>query len=92
MQRRSISLMEIPIEPDSQAIATRLIGGRTNVWRKGQVVVRETGPWASSVHALLNHLESVGFAGAPRVVGSGFDSEGRELLTYIEGNSAHPGP
>lgn len=84
--------MEISKEPDSQAIATQLIGGRTNVWLKGQVVVREAGPWAPTVHALLSHLEKVGFSGAPRVVGSGFDSEGREMLTYIEGNFVHPGP
>lgn len=77
---------------DSQAIEIPMIGGRTKVWRKGQVVLRETGSWASTVHALLNHLEQVEFAGAPRVVGSGFDDQGRELLTYIEGEFVHPGP
>jgi hypothetical protein len=44
------------------------------------------------VHALLRHLEAVGFAGAPRVVGSGFDAEGRETLSYVEGEFVHPGP
>jgi hypothetical protein len=35
------------------------------------------------VHALLAHLELVGFKGAPRVLG--FDSEGREVRTFIAG-------
>ena len=67
-------------------------GGRTDVARRGNVVHRETGPWASTVHKLLNHLEAVGFTGAPRVFGSGFDDQGRETLTYIEGEFVHPGP
>ena len=62
------------------------------VYRRGQVVVREAGPWTATVHSLLRHLEDVGFAGAPRVVGSGFDAEGRETLTYIEGEFTQPGP
>jgi hypothetical protein len=60
-------------------------GGRTAVARRGDVVVRETGPWASTVHSLLRHLEEVVFEGAPRVVGAGFDERGREVLTYVEG-------
>jgi hypothetical protein len=62
------------------------------VYRRGQVVVREAGPWTATVHSLLRHLEDVGFAGASRVVGSGFDAEGREMLTYIEGEFTQPGP
>jgi hypothetical protein len=62
------------------------------VYRHGQVVVRETGPWAKTVHTLLRHLEDVGFAGAPRLIDSGFDSEGREILSYIEGEFTQPGP
>ena len=38
------------------------------------------------VHALLRHLEDVGFAGAPRFLG--IDSAGREVLTYVEGEVA----
>lgn len=67
-------------------------GGRTAVSRIGDVVHRETGPWAKSVHALLRHLEAEGFSGAPRVVGSGFDVEGRETLSFMSGVSLHPGP
>jgi hypothetical protein len=44
------------------------------------------------VHTLLRHLEDVGFAGAPRVVGSGIDAQGRETLTFIEGEFTQPGP
>lgn len=36
-----------------------------------------------SVHALLRHLEAVGFDGAPRVLG--VDDLGREILTFVEG-------
>jgi Ser/Thr protein kinase RdoA (MazF antagonist) len=65
-------------------------GGRTIVARRGDIVLRETGPWANSVHAFLKHLEGHGFEGAPRVMGSGFDDKGRETLTYVEGQVVHP--
>ncbi len=67
-------------------------GGRTAVSRSGNIVLRETGPWASTVHALLRHLEAVGFNGAPRVIGSGFDEQGRETLSFVEGEVAHLRP
>jgi Ser/Thr protein kinase RdoA (MazF antagonist) len=44
------------------------------------------------VHALLRHLEHVGFTAAPRLVGPGLDDEGREMLTFIEGEFTQPGP
>ena len=65
-------------------------GGRTHVVRKGDTVLRETGAWAATVHALLRHLEAVGFTAAPRVIGSGFDEQGREVLSFIEGEFVHP--
>ncbi len=67
-------------------------GGRTAVARRGSVVARKTGPWAEAVHALLHHLAIVGFQGAPQVVEPGFDGQGRELLTFIEGEIIHPNP
>jgi len=67
-------------------------GGRNAVSRIGDVVHRQTGPWAATVHALLRHLEAEGFAGAPRVIGSGFDEAGRETLSFVHGVSLHPGP
>ena len=62
------------------------------VYRSGDVVVRDSGPWTPTVHALLRHLETVGFDHAPHVVGSGFDPVGRETLTFIQGNFIDPGP
>jgi hypothetical protein len=54
------------------------------------VVYREPGPWSPAVLTLLRHLEEAGFAGAPRVVGSGFAADGREMVSYIDGLSPHP--
>lgn len=65
-------------------------GGRTTVWRRGDVVIRETGPWAPSVHRLLHHLETASFETAPRVVESGFDESDRETLSFLEGEFVHP--
>jgi Ser/Thr protein kinase RdoA (MazF antagonist) len=67
-------------------------GGRTAVYRRGSMVVREASVHTPAVHALLRHLEQVGFAGAPRLVGSGLDDQGRETLTFLEGEVTHPGP
>ena len=66
--------------------------GSTGVRRQGNVVLRPASPWTPTVHSLLRHLEEVGFTGAPRVVGSGFAPDGRETLSYIEGEFTHPGP
>lgn len=62
-------------------------GGIQPVVRLGRTVRRPVGPWTPAVHALLRHLEDVGFDGAPRVLG--IDDAGREVLTYIEGEEAH---
>ena len=47
-------------------------GGRSVVRRRGDVVIRDTGPWTPAVHALLRHLEDAGFAAAPRLAGPGW--------------------
>jgi len=47
-------------------------------------VRRPAGPWTPAVHALLRHFEDAGFDGAARALG--VDAEGREVLTYIEGD------
>jgi hypothetical protein len=60
--------------------------------RRAGVVYRDPGPQSETVLAFLRHLEGAGFAGAPRVVGGGFAPDGREMLSYIEGSSPHPGP
>ena len=61
------------------------MGTITGASRVGSQVIRATGPWTPAVHALLRHLESVGFEGAPRVLGV---DDGCEILTYIEGEAA----
>jgi hypothetical protein len=82
--------MEFDREAERETLLTG--GGRTAVFRRGNVLFREAGPWAPSTHALLRHLEQLGLDSSPRVVGSGFDTEGRETLTYIEGEIVHPAP
>lgn len=63
-------------------------GTMASVARRGDVVRRSTGPWTPAVHALLRHLEAVGFDRAPRVLGT--DPAGRELLTYLPGEVPSP--
>lgn len=61
-----------------------LTGGFVNdVVRIGSTVRRSCGPWTPAVHGLLRHLESVGFAEAPRVLG--IDESGREVLSFLPG-------
>ena len=67
-------------------------GGPSNVMRVGNTVRRRARPWSRTVHTLLRHLEAVGFTGCPRVVDDGFDADGNEVLTYIEGAIQHPRP
>ena len=63
----------------------KLTGGFfSEVARVGDTVRRSTGPWTPAVHALLRHLEEVGFDGAPRVLG--IDEQGREVISYVRGN------
>jgi aminoglycoside phosphotransferase len=62
-----------------------LAGGwlTAGVVRVGDTVRRPTGPHSPAVHALLRHLEAVGFDGAPRLLG--IDDDGREVLSYVPG-------
>lgn len=61
-------------------------GNVTGAVRVDETVRRGTGPWTPAIHPLLNHLERVGFEAAPRVLG--FDEQGREVLTYIVGETS----
>jgi hypothetical protein len=67
-----------------------LSGGNASgvVVRVGDTVRRRAGPWTPTVHALLDHLHAVGFAGAPRALG--IDEQGREVLSYVPGVVAWP--
>ncbi|GIG23678.1 phosphotransferase [Cellulomonas chitinilytica] len=65
---------------------TPLLGGTSNrglVFRLEDTVRRPQPPGAHAVHALLEHLERVGFDGAPRYLG--LDEQGREVLSYVPG-------
>ncbi|MBU2664584.1 aminoglycoside phosphotransferase family protein [Actinoplanes bogorensis] len=64
-----------------------LAGGNTvGAVRIGEVVHKRASPWTPTVHAVLRHLEEAGFDGAPRALG--FDEQGREMLTYLPGETA----
>jgi hypothetical protein len=70
-----------------------LAGGVSNsglVVRVGGTVHRPQSPRSPAVHAVLQHLERVGFEGAPRYLGQ--DDQGREVLSYIEGSAATKEP
>lgn len=65
----------------------RLPGGRlTYVVRVGDTVRREPKPWSDEAQRLLSHLRSRQFLLAPEPLG--FDEQGREVLRYIEGDTA----
>ena len=66
-------------------------GQPSRVFRRGDTVLRPAGPWTPAVHALLRHLERAGFAGSPRVVGDGYDGQGREVLTFIRSEERRGG-
>jgi Phosphotransferase enzyme family len=59
-----------------------------SVVRVGDTVRRPVTKSSHAVRALLVHLEQVGFERAPRYLGS--DREGREVLSYIDGEVPLP--
>ncbi len=68
--------------PEEPLAGGRMTGG---IVRRGDRVYRPMGSWSPAVHEFLRHLESAGFAGAPRVLGV---QDGREILTYLAGDVA----
>lgn len=67
-----------------------LAGGNVNlgVVRVGDTVRRATSAISPTVHRLLLHLEAKGFAGSPRFLG--IDDKGREILSYLPGETGVP--
>lgn len=65
------------------------IGQNREIIKIGNTVHRPTHWWTPAVHDLLSYLESVDFPYSPRVIG--FDDKGREILSYIEGESGKYG-
>ena len=53
--------------------------------RVGDTVRRPAGWWTPTIQSLLQHLYDVGFAYSPRP--GGIDAEGREVVSYIPGDS-----
>lgn len=72
---------------DAGRAETPLTGGDVTegVVRVGDTVRRPVRPHTPAVHGLLQHLERVGFDGAPRVLG--IDGQGREVLTWMPGET-----
>lgn len=62
-------------------------GNMTDVVRRGDTVIRRRGRWSSASHAVLEHLNSAGFAGAPRLLA--VEGE-QEVVTFVAGSSAPP--
>ena len=69
----------------------RLVGGVANagsVVRVGGYVLRPSNPHSGSIHSFLSSMHRVGFRGASVPVG--IDDDGRERLTFIEGDVPVP--
>src|SRR5437660_85142 len=76
------------IEPQREPLAEiQLQGGQLTpgIVRVGNTVRRPSKGNAAFVHSLLLWLENQGFSFAPRFLG--MDSRGREILSYLEGES-----
>lgn len=58
-------------------------GNTTPVARLGDQVLRESGPWTSTVQKLLTHLRAEGIAWCPEP--QGWTADGRESLSYLKG-------
>ena len=54
--------------------------------RVGDTVRRPVQRWSPAVWGLLEHLDAVGFDGAPRF--RGLDEQGREVLSFLPGTTA----
>jgi hypothetical protein len=63
-------------------------GNQGAVVRVGDTIRRPPRQSTEAVRALLLHLERAGFDGAPRYLGT--DDQGREVLSYIEGDVPLP--
>ncbi len=76
-------------ETQEQCEEVPLEGGWTaaKVVRIGPMVHRSMAERAAFVHRLLEYLEGIGFEGVPRF--RGVDGQGREVLTYLDGEMGH---
>lgn len=63
--------------------------GLTAFERDGSVLWRPPQPWNEAVHALLRHLQGVGFVGAP--LSFGVEADGRHKLSWVAGEPGKSG-
>jgi aminoglycoside phosphotransferase (APT) family kinase protein len=63
-----------------------LSGGLHTVVRVGSNVIRPAGVHSPAVHALLDHLERVGFDGAPRFITADVGN-GTETVSFLDGET-----
>lgn len=77
--RRSINAAQHKAPGDSDSGRTAYRGLVVPV---ADTVNRPQSPAAAATHALLRHLEQVGFDGAPRYLGK--DDRGRDVLSFVE--------
>ncbi|MDQ1722793.1 MAG: hypothetical protein QOI26_2527 [Pseudonocardiales bacterium] len=61
------------------------MANRGRVYRRGATVRRPRSPFGQATHAVLAHLDRVGFASAPRVLAVDADTE---VLSWIPGRAA----
>ena len=61
-------------------------GSVSSVVRVGDTVHRRPGVRAGFVHELLGFFQQSGWPGAPRFLG--FDEQGREILSFMDGHVA----
>jgi len=57
--------------------------GRSSIERSDDEVIRPTGPWSLSVHKYLDFLDQQAFQHVP--IPLGIDGDGREHLSYVDG-------
>ncbi|WP_437849939.1 phosphotransferase [Sorangium sp. So ce363] len=65
-------------------------GGVNTVRRRGDRVHRPATSAAPAIHRLLRHLRAAGFNAAPEPLG--YDDEGNEVLSYLDGDVHNPLP
>lgn len=71
-------------------------GNMNSVFRQGNTVVRDAGPWTPTVHRVLDYLHLAGIDWVPRPIEVSLDESGQhgqERLSYLDGDvPAYPLP
>ena len=75
-------------EPPQEQLLHGGTANRGRVVRIGDTVRRPVRSTSPATRALLEHLATVGFDGAPRYLGT--DAQNREILTYVPGHAVTP--